>query len=116
MRKDERRKDTRIEKHFMVHYKPAKEEGGSWRMSPLKDISKNGARFLYEGDCAMGEQLILELHMPANPAAQRIKATVVRIQETDNRWAEIGVSFNEIDEKTQNDINAIVNWFLKKRR
>ena len=113
MGQDERRKDTRVEKHFMAHYRPAQTTDEPWCMSPLVDVSKSGARFLCEKEYAVGDHLELELHMPFAPKPQRMRAVIMRIRETTNRWVEIGVSFIVIDEKTQEGIDVLVSRFLK---
>lgn len=116
MKGDERRKDARVEKHFMAYYKRAGKLDKSWRMSPLKDISGSGARFLCEEKYAVGDQLELKLYMPASPKPQRMSATIIRMRETENGWNEVGVRFGSMDAPIQQAIDSIVKRFLKKKR
>ena len=60
----ERRQSPRIPHGFLVRYRLPTARGMVWRMSPLRDLSRGGARFLAEGFFEIGQWINLQLIVP----------------------------------------------------
>jgi hypothetical protein len=117
VRSDERRETPRIRKGLIVKYRLASAGAGQWRMSPLKDLSATGVRFIAEGGFPLGSALELQLCLPSRAQPLSVAGIV--------RWAgavgagaltEHGVSFSQPDAAAQQQIAQAVEFFLNKER
>ena len=108
----EHRGSPRVTRAFMVRHKAA-EGGPSWFMSPLRDLSRSGARFMSEGGFDVGAKLTLELVLPAATQPVVVKALVAWKKPAPFGIAELGVTF-EVDPQsaTQQAIDTAVARFV----
>ena len=67
--KNEQRRRPRINRPFIVRYRPASTEDAKWFVSPLRDLSGGGARFVSEYPFFVGDtfELQLLLQVPEQP-------------------------------------------------
>ena len=114
MSQEERRRTQRAKQHFMVHYRGPGQ--GTWDAVPLKDLSRDGARFFCSHPLKVGDELRLRLSFPFVKEEVRAQARVIwtrSIGGTAFSMAEIGVTFLILDPAVQEAINAAVESFLK---
>jgi len=57
---EELRRRPRVAHRLLVRYQPPVEGAAEWLVSPLRDLSSGGARFLSEHPFAMGETFDLQ--------------------------------------------------------
>ncbi len=108
---EDQRREPRISRGFMIRYRAAGDASG-WLVSPLRDLSRSGARFFSERAFDVGTVLDAFLVLPASDAPVALQATVARSQPGPLGMAELGVAFQPPDTVAQGAINAAVARFL----
>lgn len=112
--KREYREAPRIAHGFLVRYRSAAAASSGWLVSPLRDLSGTGARFLSERRCATGDPIELELMLPTSQQPVAISGMVAWAKPAQYGTMELGVTFELKDTATQRLIDAAVEVFLKK--
>ena len=110
---DEQRREPRVSHGFMIRYRAADTMAG-WLVSPLRDLSRGGARFLSERPLKVGTLLDIYLVLPAAAAPVSLQAKVARTSPAPMGMVELGVAFQPTDAVSQGAINAAVARFLKR--
>lgn len=116
MSESEHRRDPRITRSFMVRYRAKDAQSLSWSLSPLRDLSGSGARFMCEGAFPVGTLLELQLLLPTMKQPVSLKALVAWAKPGPFDLAEHGVTFDETDPQIQRLIDIAVVFFLSKER
>ncbi len=115
MTEPERRHARRAKQHFIVHYRGPGQK--KWDAVPLKDLSRDGARFFCSHPLEVGEELQLRFTFPFVKEEVRANTRVIWkraiVGGTDFPMTEIGVIFLILDPAVQEAINAAVENFLK---
>ena len=111
----EQRRSPRINRSFMVRYRSSEPpEGATWLVSPLRDLSSGGARFLSERRLAVNDVLGLQLILPMFPQPVLLKARVAWMKSAPLNMVEVGVTFDPGDAAIQRMIDDAVAHFLRK--
>ena len=110
----EHRRAPRVARGFMVRYRrPPKQE---WAVSPLKDLSSSGARFLGEHAFDVGTDLDCQLVLPLAKEPLVLQARVAWVKPGPMNLAEYGVTFQADAPGVQEMIDVAVAHFLRKQR
>ena len=110
----EHRRDPRITRGFMVRYRRPTEHG--WSVSPLRDLSSSGARFLGEQPFVLGTDLDLQLVLPLAKEPLVLQARVAWMKPGPMHLTEYGVTFQTEAPGVQEIIDVAVAHFLRKQR
>ena len=113
---DEQRKCPRISRPFMIRYRPSDKEQAGWLVSPLRDLSSGGARFISEYPFFVGETFEMQLLLPALKEPLSLKARVAWVKTPHMSMSEIGITFDPGDTAIQQAIDQAVTYFLSKQR
>ena len=114
--KEEQRKRPRVNRPFMVRYRPASKEEAKWFVSPLRDLSSGGARFITEYPFFAGDTFELQLLLPASREPVLLKARVAWVKAAHLSMSEIGVTFDPGDIGIQQTIDQAVAYFLDRQQ
>ncbi len=109
----ENRRAERVARSVMARYRAGAQS--TWLMSPLKDLSSGGARFLSEHPFTAGQVFELQLLLPTAPQPIVVQAKVAWVKPAPLQMVEMGVTFNPADAGIQRLIDESVAHFLKKR-
>jgi len=111
------RRAPRIERPFIVKYRCPEIGQTEWLMSPMRNLSVSGVRFIGEHGFAMGSVLDLQLCLPNAAQPITAKGLVVWTRRLDpGPMSEHGVTFSEADPATTQQIAQAVEFFLRKHR
>ena len=113
MSQAENRRTPRIAHSFMVRYQPPGR--GVWLMSPLKDLSSGGARFLSEHAFTAGEAFEVQLILATSSQPVQLKARVAWVKPWRAGLREIGLTFDAGDVGIQRTIDEAVNRLLGRK-
>jgi hypothetical protein len=114
--REEQRRRPRVAHRLLVRYRPPTEGIAEWLVSPLRDFSSGGARFLSEHPFAAGQTFELQLLLPAAQDPVTLKARVAWTKPAQMRMTELGVTFDPGDAAMQRLIDATVEHFLQKQK
>ncbi len=111
----EHRQSPRISRPILVRYRRAGDLQHGWLMTPLHDLSVLGARFMSERAFIVGDALELQLVLPTStqPVAMQGKVAWTKLARLE--LVELGVTFDAVDESTQQSIQAAVDHHLRKQ-
>lgn len=112
----EQRKSPRVEHHFMARYVVPGRSPKQWLVSPLRDLSSGGARFLSETPFAVGDTFELQLVLPNAQQPVLLKAKIAWIRPGPMSMQEVGVTFDPGDSAMQAVIDAAVARFVEKEK
>ena len=112
MSEGEHRRAPRITRGFMVRYRRPSEKG--WSVSPLRDLSSAGVRFLSEQIFVVGTELNLQLVLPTTQGPLALQGRVARVRPGPMDLMEYGVTF-VVNAVAVQAINDAVEHFLHKR-
>ena len=113
----ERRDAQRATHHIIVRYHVPGAEG--WYVSPLRDLSRTGARFLFEGFVSVGDLLGLWIGPPMFTEPVKISARVVWHHTgyaTRLPLMECGVQFEQLESGVRRVIENDVTSHLRTSR
>ena len=110
----ENRRAPRISRSFMARYRMTFPQDTVWLVSPLRDLSSGGARFLSERPLAAGDTMDLQLILPLSKEPLLLKARVAWAKPGTMNMMEVGVTFDAGDTAIQHTIDQAVSHFLKK--
>ena len=116
MNQPEQRRHPRVEKSFLVRYREQGRPQSEWMMSPLKDLSLSGARFLCERRFDVGTMVDMELVLPMVREPVPVAGRVVRAKDAMAGMVDHGVAFEGVDPAHEQVIGEAVEHFLKKQR
>ena len=106
----EQRRAPRLHRSFMVRYQPPGKT--AWLMSPLRDLSSGGARFLSEHAFTAGDLFEMQLVLPSTPQPVPLKARVAWAKPWRGGLLEIGVTFSPGDAGIQRTVDDAINRLL----
>lgn len=117
MNPSERRRDPRVVHSFMVRYRAANMEDSHWMLSPLKDFSTRGARFVSEPGLQNGDAVELQLMLPMRKEPLVLVARLAWTKPFgDGSLVEQGVEFDAKDTPIQALLEDAVAHFLTQRK
>jgi hypothetical protein len=111
---DEKRQAPRAAKPLMARYRAQGNPPSDWFLSPLRDLSRSGARFLSEGRFAVGTSLEFHITLPMARQPVPLVARIVRTAPGPIGCDEYSVTFEAIDSSTSVLLETAVQFFLKK--
>lgn len=113
----EPRRDPRVPHAFIARYRSVDDVAGGWLVSPLRDLSSHGARFLCEQAFAVGSKLDFQLQLGVAQQPVRLTARVAWIKPAQiMQIFEVGVTFDPGDPAAQQALNAAVAHFIAKTK
>jgi len=98
----------------MVRYRRPPEQ--AWSVSPLRDLSSSGARFLGERTFEVGTDLDCQLVLPLAKEPLILQARVAWVKPGPMNLAEYGVTFQADAPGVQETIDVAVAHFLRQQR
>ena len=104
----EHRLAPRAAAHPLIRYRPPGEPGATWLVSPLRDLSSGGARFLSEHAFAVGDTFEVQLLLPAAAQPIWVRARVAWAKPGATKMVELGVTFDAGDTANQRLIDEAV--------
>ena len=110
----EHRSAPRISRQFMMRYRPYEAEQEGWLVSPLRDLSATGARLLSERTLRVGDELEVQLILPASAHPIAVKAHVVWVKPWRFTIVEIGLQFDFLAVEARQAIEHAVSQSLGK--
>ena len=114
MSDSEHRRDPRIVRGFMLRYRRPAER--AWSVSPLRDLSSSGARFIGESAFEVGNELELQLVLPMAKEPLMLQARVAWVKPGPMALVEYGIMFQSDEAGVQQMIDVAVAHFLRKLR
>lgn len=113
----ERRRSPRVPHAFIARYRLADASEGGWLVSPLRNLSANGARFLCEREFAIGSTLEFQLQLRFTQPPIRLRARVVWIKRAQiMKTFELGVAFESTDPAAPQALEEAVRAFMQKAK
>ena len=113
----ERRKAPRVTSQLLVKFKSANDPQAQWQMTPLKDLSHSGLRFIAEAICDVGLSLELQLLLPTLATPLRLTGRIVWSQPSSIApLVEYGVEFTELSATQREAIDTLVTLYLSRQR
>lgn len=111
----EHRRAPRVARSVIVRYRCPEAGQTVWLVSPLRDVSSGGARFLSEQTVAIGRTIEMQLMLPTASQPVSLLARVVRTKPAQTGLIEVGVTFSTADVAVQRAIDRAVAHFLHKQ-
>ena len=111
----DKRKDLRRQREFLVWYRCSTDDAALWGVSPLRDISKSGVRFLSEQSFEVGTDLTLRFLFPFSTQTLIVPARVAWVKVAQMKtWQlmECGVTFHVTAPELQSQIDRVIEQFL----
>ena len=111
----ERRHAPRVENQLLVKFRlPADEK---WHMTPLKDLSATGLRFMAEVPCADGTALELQLLLPTIATPLRLAGRVSWARPASiPQLYDYGVEFVDLLPTQREEIDRLVTLYRSRKR
>ena len=111
----ERRQAPRVENQLLVKFRLVSDE--KWHMTPLKDMSATGIRFMAEVPCDEGAALELQLLLPTIATPLRLAGRVSRVRPASiPQLFEYGVEFVELLPTQREEIEKLVTLYRTRKR
>ena len=107
-------RSPRVARSVIARYRKADAGQHTWLVSPLRDLSSKGARFLSERPEEVGWMLEMQLVLPNAPQPVAVPARIVWTRPAQMGLLEVGVAFVPSNPETQKAIDAAVAAFLGK--
>ena len=114
MSASEQRREPRVTHSFMARYRATEGGQASWFVSPLRDLSSGGARFISEYAFEVGTTLDMQPLLTTSEQPVPLKARVAWAKPGSLSLTEQGVTFNPEDTGMQHIIDTAVAHFLRK--
>ncbi len=110
----EHRQDPRVPHAFLVRYRCPAVGLERWLVSPLRDLSRSGARFLSEREFSIGTVLETQLLLPVAQRPVAVHARVAWQKPAPMSMVELGVTFDvQVDDATRQAIDLSIAHFLR---
>ena len=113
MSDEERRGAPRINRRFMVKYRKPGET--AWMMSPIKDMSATGIRFIGETTYQKNTVLELQLFLPTSTEPIGLSGVVKWEHGSAYTMGEHGIEFADLTPDQRERLKVATAFFLKKR-
>lgn len=110
----ENRRAPRIAHSFMLRYQPPGKT--AWLISPLRDLSSGGARFLSEHPFTRGDLFEMQLVLPTAKQPVLLKSRVAWVKPWRAGLVEVGVTFDPADVGVQRTIDDAVGKLLSQKK
>ena len=110
----EQRREPRVARSFMLRYRATESDQAAWFVSPLRDLSGGGARFISEYKFEIGTTLEMQLLLPTSEQPIPLKARIAWAKAGPLNLTEHGVTFNPGDVRVQQIIDTAVAHLLRK--
>ena len=113
---EERRRFPRLAHAFLARYLAPTGQGQTWRISPLKDLSRVGACLRCEHPYELGKSLPIQLILPNTKEPLALTARIVwlkRVNPSLNLF-EYGIAFDPITPAAQELIGQALEGFLRR--
>jgi len=111
---ERRRTAPRVARPFMVRYRRSAK--ASWRLATLKDLSRDGVRFVCEGTFESGEVLELQFGLPLFPQPAQIVGRIAWKRPVFSgrlQMAEYGLRFISLGAEARQTLDDAMQRFLK---
>ena len=108
------RREPRIARAFMMRYRALSPGSQAWLLSPLRDLSQGGVRFISERAFEVGTLLELKLLLPTASAPLAARGRVAWSKPGPMALVELGVTFEGLDPRTQQALQGAVKYFLER--
>jgi hypothetical protein len=116
MTEPERRKAPRIDRRFMVKYRCPSTGQATWMMSPIKNMSATGIRFIAEKSYPQGAVLELQLYLPTSPEPLTLEGVIVwQHGGGPYKMGENGIEFANLTPELREQLKTATEFFLRKR-
>jgi hypothetical protein len=113
---DERRKAPRINRRFMVKYRCPALGQTAWMVSPIKDLSATGIRFIAESAYPKDAVLELQLFLPTGTDPMPLSGVVVWAHGGGPyKMGEHGLEFASLTPAQRDALKTATEFFLRKR-
>ena len=113
---EERRRAPRIDRRLMVRYRRPTSGKPQWMVSPLRDFSAMGIRFIGETGFPVGTVLEVQMQLPSSPEPLTVMTRVVWLRGgTAGKLAEHGVEFVDPSPQARQQIMQATEVFLRRR-
>ena len=114
--KEERRRAPRIDRRLMMRYRSPASGKTQWMVSPLRDISAMGIRFIGDTGFPVGTVLEVQMQLPMTTKPLTVMARVVWLRGgTGGKMAEHGVEFIDLTPPARQQIAQATEFFLRRR-
>ena len=113
---EEHRRAPRVSHPFMIRYRFLAPWAETWMVSPLRDLSGGGARFLSEWPLKVGAILETKLLLSSSRDPVPMQARVAWTKPWRLKIAEVGITFEIGDPKVQEAVDGAVARLLEQRR
>ena len=97
----------------MIRYQPTGRT--NWLMSPLRDLSSGGARFLSEHVFNAGDIFEMQLMLPNSTQPVQLKARIAWIKPWRGTLMEVGVTFNPGDAGIQRVLDEAIGRLIDRK-
>ena len=111
----EQRRDPRVRRPFMLRYRSLHGAGAPWSITPVRDLSTSGARFLSDHPLAAGATVELHLILPSSRQPVPLEGRVAWVKPRGTGrmgLMEVGVSFSARGDATRQLLETAVRHFL----
>ncbi len=115
MKERERRHGPRVARAFMVRYRLPLAGQGSWQLSPLRDFSSEGARFISEHPFQIGDRLDVQLLLPSSRDPIALSVRIAWTRPAQFGTIELGVAFDLRDPIVKQSIDNAAAYFLRRK-
>lgn len=111
---EEQRRAPRIARAFIARYRWLEGGTANWLVSPLRDLSIGGARFLCEQTFPVGAELEVQLLLPISKNPIPVQARVAWTKPARLGMTDTGVTFHVGEGAIQQVLNEAVAQFLNR--
>ncbi len=112
-RKQEERRAQRVERLFLVRYQCPSIGEMDWEISPIRNLSGTGLRFLAESDYPIGVILDLRLQVPTVEQPLVVPPTIIwKRRLSPSAWWDYGASFGRLPVSKRKAIVGAIQVFL----
>ena len=113
--REDYRQAPRVNQPFIIRYRLPETVKAGWMVSPLRDLSSGGARFLSEGSFDVGAILDVQLVLPVSQQPVALKARVAWVKPARLGTVEVGITFDPGDTAIQRTIDSAVEYVIRKQ-
>ncbi len=115
MGREERRRFARVPEVFHARCRRAG-SGEPWQEIQTANISASGLRFLTKLPFEAGDEVELEMELPASGGELKVTAAVVWVKSPAAGVVELGVEFKNLTPDQERQIDDVVEFLMKHPR
>jgi len=115
----EKRTHPRIDRRFVLRFRPHNSEDSKWRMSILNNISQSGCYFYSDILCEVEQLLDIEIQIPELNDYMHFVGKVKRVVSQESAQATkygIGIYFQEVEEEKKKKFLEALELALKQQK